>query len=278
MIMLALKPAGRSPYSHTVVAADAPAGCDDANSLLCQPPKPNPDWDGQHTRPETEAEGRQRYALIARTIHRVAHQMTWQKHPRCQPASIARWSDDKAPEECERAWRARPWQGTADQLSYYLIAVFYNESGFRRDVHAGVGKMSKGDPDEQGKGQSWCMGQRKLGATGNAKTKRGWRARDRVGLATASTERCAITTVDVLSRAYNVCRSPWGPAARGPVCIFGIYGGIWAPAGDKRVALRVRSYRRIGQLEARFVAEIEAKLNKESAGAALAISAARGAI
>jgi hypothetical protein len=197
--------------------------------------------------------------MIAETIHRVAARMTWRKHPHCQPASVARWSDKKAPEECLKAWRARPWQGSTKQLVHYLLAVIFNESGFRRDVHAGVGKMSRGDPDSHGRGQSWGLGQRKLGASGNAKTRRGWTARQLAGLDAASTERSIVTIVDGLSRGYNVCRSPWGPASRGPVCIFGIYGGIWAATGDKRIILRVRTYGRIDKLQDRFVAELAAK-------------------
>lgn len=249
LVMLSLQPAGSSIYSQTVVPADSGAACDNPYSLLCAAPKPNPEWDGQHTRPETEQEGRARYAMIAGAIARVAERMTWRKHPRCQPATIARWSNVKPPKECERAWRARPWQSTSKQLVHYLLTVTYSESGFRRDVHAGKGTMSKGDPDKYGKGQSWCLGQRKLGATGSAKTKRGWRARDLVGLDVKSTERCLATAVDVLARARNVCRSPWGPEARGPVCIFGVYGGIWASTGNKSILARVRSYHKVLRLE-----------------------------
>ncbi len=249
LIMLSLQPAGRSYYSQTVVEPDAPPACDNVNNLLCRAPKPNPEWDGKYTRPETEEEGRERYAMIAKVVDRVAHRMTWKKHPRCQPSSIARWNKNKAPKECQRAWHKRPWQGTPKQLKKYLLTVYFHESGFRRDIHAGKGKAAKGDLDKQGRGQSWGLGQRKLGASGNVKTIRGWRARHLVGLDEESTERMTMTTVDVLSRGFNACRSGLLSSTRGPICVFGVYGGIWAAAGDRRILTRVRTYNKIAELE-----------------------------
>jgi len=259
MIMLALQPAGRSIYSQTVVEQDAGPGCEQKNSLLCAMPKPNPQWDGKYTRPETAEEGTVRYAMIATTIYAVAHEMTWHAHPRCKPASVARWGNAKAPEECVAAWRERPWQGNTEQLIGYLLAVSFNESGFRRDVHAGIGKMSRGDPDKHGKGQSWGLGQRKLGASGLGQTQRGWAATQLVGLDEESTRRALVTITDGISRGRNACRSRLISSATGPTCVFGVYGGIWAPTGDKRIILRVKTLNRITELGKQFQAELKAE-------------------
>ncbi|MBW2672287.1 MAG: hypothetical protein JRD89_02575 [Deltaproteobacteria bacterium] len=283
MIMLALQPAGRSIYSQTVVQPDAGPGCEQKNSLLCAEPLPNPQWDGQHTRPETAAEGTERYRMIATVIHKVAGEMTWKAHPRCQPASVARWAKSKADTECAAAWRLRPWQGNTDKLIQYLLAVSFNESGFRRDVHAGKGKMSRGDPDKQGRGQSWGLGQRKLGASGNGKTTRGWTATQLVGLDEQSTERAIVTIVDGISRGRSACRSRLISSATGPTCVFGIYGGIWAATGDERIILRVKTFHRIAELSKQFQAEQRAELGAKppeqraakSTSAPAAVSAAQ---
>jgi hypothetical protein len=42
--MLSLQPPGASIYSQVVVEPDSPPACDDARSLLCQPPK----WSESH--------------------------------------------------------------------------------------------------------------------------------------------------------------------------------------------------------------------------------------
>jgi hypothetical protein len=65
--MLSLQPPGASIYSQVVVEPNSSPACDDAVSLLCQPPK----WSeahGAYTRAETWDEGLPRYWTIAQSI------------------------------------------------------------------------------------------------------------------------------------------------------------------------------------------------------------------
>jgi len=89
---------------------------------------------------ETESDGRERYAAIAKDAISVA------------------FDPDEAP------LFAGP-RGRYKTLAI-MLSVADSESGFRKDVDFGIGKESKGDG-----GRSWCMAQVQLGKAVGGKTK-----------------------------------------------------------------------------------------------------------
>lgn len=119
--MLSLQQPGASIYSLRHVEQHSPPGCDNPYSLLCAPPRYSPArkaW----VRPETRAEGLERYWVIAREAATVA----------CAGAA-----DCSTPAVLTRAAK--------------LVSTVHAESGFREDVHAG---FARGDS-----GRSHCLGQ-----------------------------------------------------------------------------------------------------------------------
>jgi len=188
--MLSLQPPGASIYSQVVVEADSPRACDDATSLLCQPPK----WSEEHegfVRPETYNEGLPRYWTIAQSI------------------------------------------AARGKLAPAVLTVVYHESGFRRDVHSGVGKWSRGDD-----GRSWCLGQMMLGRTNPAGPKL-------VGTSRKATDRC----IDAVSRHLRYIKN------ERPYAKFARYGGVYS-RGDLRVLSRVKTYRRVRSSAPKLDAEV----------------------
>lgn len=177
--MLSLQPSGASIYSQVVVPADSGPACDDATSLLCQPPK----WSEAHeafTRAETYDEGLRRYWTIAQSVAATG---------------------DVAPA---------------------VLTVVYHESGFRRDVHSGVGRWARGD-----QGRSCGLGQMLWGVD-NPK------CLDIVGVDRKSTDACIAAVVRHLRHIKN--ERPYAKFAR--------YGGVWAK-GDRRILARVGTFRRV---------------------------------
>lgn len=84
---------------------------------------------------ETPEEGRARYALIARAMVDVVY------------------DPDEAPAFPGKRGRARTLA--------MMLSIAWHESGFRKDVDLGEGKLSRGDS-----GRSWCLIQAQLGSPG----------------------------------------------------------------------------------------------------------------
>lgn len=194
-IMLALQPAGRSPYSLTHVAADAPKPCE-GYSPLCRAPW----WDrdrGSWVRVETAFEGQARYEVIADAAATIA--------------------------------------GQDRRLAAFLVTVTFHESGFREDVHRGIGEHAKGDG-----GQSWCLGQIMLGRKASTKVF-DYEARDLVGTDLDSTLRC----LDVAARYLRHAMRKSAP----PEVVLARYGGVRSTK-DKRIRARAGTFARVERLMA----------------------------
>jgi hypothetical protein len=215
--MLLLQPPGQSLYSRLVVPEDSPRPCDDACSFLCSPPR----WSRAHeahTIAEPWLDGLHRYVTIAHAFEAAVFDA-----PRFAPR---------------------------DELWRYALALTFAESGFRRDVHEGLGEASRGDCDwveyEPGKFRripgsckSHCLIQRQLGPLGRAhRTKEGWSAKQLVGTDYDSTWRCVSVGVRIVDAAYQSC-SKRGPG-RMSRCIVQFYAGGGIAADDERVSQRVR--------------------------------------
>ncbi len=114
---------GRTPYSVVEAEPEGQPPCADTGNLMCR--KPWRDISGN-------------WGLADR----------WVRYEQPNEA-IARW------------WtiaRALSDEGAGRSLTLATLTVMQHESGFRRDVHAGVGTWSRGDG-----GRSHCLGQIMLG-------------------------------------------------------------------------------------------------------------------
>ncbi len=146
--MLFLQPPGQSMYSLVGVSKESPAPCA-GPSLLCRPPR----WNEAHQEwviAETWEQGLLRYGTIAQSVVKVTGDDEW--------------------------------------LRRVVLTMLYYESGFRRDIHSGVGDYARGD----GK-RSWCLGQIFLG-------RRSKRGRSLVGVDQAATDRCLQTVVKYIGK------------------------------------------------------------------------------
>lgn len=240
-LMLVLQPPGRSIYSLVEVPEGSPPACNDTTALLCAAPV----FDATRSawvRPETRNEALARYWTIAQGIAAVAEATTWEPTPECPRRPSVRvvggFGDPK--NTCERAALERPWTGKTEELARYLVTVSFHESGFRRDVHSGIGKFSKGD-----NGKSWCLGQIMLGTSGRGKTTRGFLATTIVGVDAEPTRRCLQTAADKLALSRAFCASPYGPGDVGPPCVTAVYGGSALLASTSIIRKRAITYRRL---------------------------------
>lgn len=253
-LMVVLQPPGRSIYSLVEVAEGSPSACSDATSLLCAAPILDVER-GAWVRPETRDEGIARYWTIAQEIAAVADRTTWKATAECPKRPSVRvvggFGDPK--NACERAAVERPWTGSAEELARYLVTVSFHESGFRRDVHSGIGKFARGD-----NGKSWCLGQIMLGTSGRGKTTRGFAASSIVGVEAEPTRRCLQTAADKLALSRAFCVSPYGPGDVGPPCVTAVYGGSALLATTPIIRKRAVTYRRLvdGWSTAELSAEI----------------------
>jgi hypothetical protein len=267
-LMVVLQPPGRSIYSLTEVPEGSPPACNDATKLLCAKPIFDPARNAW-IRPETYDEALARYWTIAQAIAIVAENTTWKATAECtRPPNvrvISRYGLKGT--ACERAAHDRPWSGATEELARYLVTVSYHESGFRRDVHSGIGKFSKGD-----EGRSWCLGQIMLGASGQGKTARGYVATAIVGVDTESTHRCLQTMADQLARARAYCTSSYGPGDAGPSCVTAVYGGSALLATTPVIRTRVITYRKIYEIwkKAALSPEIRKTLGIQSSQSSIA--------
>lgn len=198
-LMLMLIPPGKSIYSQTQVAEDSPPACADP-SILCRAPRYSERRDGWY-RPETYAEGLERYWTIAQALH--------------------------------ASTEGKP------HLTRLSLAVMFNESGFRKDVHDGVSIEDKsrkdGTPIETGRGDmgaSWCLGQFNLGATSE-------KGRMLIGTSAEATSRCTDKIAKELTRSWGYCRRY---AQADEQCTFAVYGGSAALRDEKSILDRARTY------------------------------------
>ena len=236
--LLFLQTPGKSIYSQVVVPEDAPPPCEDVNSLLCLPPR----WSEAHkgfTVAETWEQGVLRYAVIAKAAQEVVYSKK-RKSPR-------------------------------GQLLRYLLAFTYHESGFRRDVHEGVGKDSRGDckwrtiklPGGKtkrervpGSCRSHCLAQIMVGPEWSDAKIQGLHHKELVGLSLKKTKNCLGVAANIIDRAYQYC------AKRGPrplsYCVVTHYAGGMVPNTDRRVIARVKTVNKLGsaptELEERVLA------------------------
>lgn len=153
---------------------------------------------------------------------------------------------ETAEEGLLRYWTiARAVSDTAqdDDMARLMLAVTFHESGWRRDVHSGIGNFARGD-----RGKSWCLGQIMLGESGRKTVKQGWSARELVGLDLESTKRCLTVAGDHLERSRMACRK--GKVEQGPGCEFAVYGGGGLPVNDRRLRERAATLARLRGLKA----------------------------
>ena len=255
--MIRLMPPGKSVYSRTSLDI-----CDDKcqntkicelPTLLCAPPAfsqeifesklarivrselNNFEWMAleskmrlaSFTRPETYEEGLKRYAVIAQAIMEIAQDMAWSTgseicRKECTKLVNAFYRAGLT-EKCKKCVKAHPWMGSSRELQAALIAVMYGESGFRQDIHAGIGAFSKGDCQWRDKTtqkrvsafaknaspvpgtcRSVCLAQINIGS----EERWGYRAADLVGTDLASTKRCAYVSARILAASRQKCSGP----------------------------------------------------------------------
>lgn len=232
-VMLAISPPGVSMYSVVPVPE---CGFDRVAQACATLPQGEPfRWSnalGGYVRLESPAEGTLRYRAIAQAIEAVSERM-----------SQARVVDgyDEPP----------VWLYPARELAYGLATIAYHESGYRRDVHEGIGAAALGDC-RKGKGNSAkhcnsvCLTQINMG--GLSGRKHGYYGSDLVGLDGASMRRCFTVAARILAAARNRCsrRTP-GNWFQGAIYAYGS-GANCVDHGptnaDKWVAPRVRTYQR----------------------------------
>lgn len=229
--ILALAPSS-SPYSVVPLPecggpvlrlADLPAGPEHA---ACS--APGVAWSSHHSalvRPETPEEARARYATIARALDTVSLEAT------------------RAPAGERPLW---PWPRR--ELVAGLLAIARHESGFRRDVHEGVGGAALGDCHRARNGprvcRSVCLMQVQTGGLDGERG--GRRGRDLVGLDEAATRRCLEAGAELLARSRWSCARRGGEWFAPSVALYG--SGI--SCGMKRtwVQRRAATYRRVAAL------------------------------
>jgi hypothetical protein len=115
---------------------------------------------------ETEAEGQARYAEIARTVVNVVYE------PTTQPLF-------------------RGAYGRASTAAL-LLAVAFHESGFRRDVDLGIGKLARGS------GTDSCLMQIRVGS---GRTPQGWSHTDLV----QDRQKCFLAGLALIRRSFAAC-------------------------------------------------------------------------
>ena len=216
--MAALAAPGKSPYSVVPVAKSAPRPCDAIYSPLCRLPWYSHPW-RSHVRVETAPEARKRYQGIAE----VVREMT---------------SD-------------RP------ELMPYVLATAFHESGFRRDVHAGIGARSRGDCKMRkgadgkarcipGSHRAICLMQVLRRGKPVWKTPRGYAWESLAGLDTAATRRCVQTGADILAAHYDRCRG--GRDKPDDRCVMGLYFGARSPRRSRKATARAWTVRKVVRL------------------------------
>jgi hypothetical protein len=246
-MMLTVAPPGQSAHS---VIVEPSCGADPSKPACDLSPAPR--WSPFYkafVRRETREEALQRYIVIARAIEKVAVAMT-------TPVKLA----DGA--EGPPLW---PW--ATKELAQSLVTIANHESGFRRDVHSGVGPAALGDCtywDIHGRRvslerartmklvvrsscQSVCLMQ--LNTGGLERSAFGFMGKEMVGIDEAATERCFAAGARALVAAQGRCApsrtTDWFARS---VTSYGTGGRCEADA--EWVASRVGTFDRIGKISA----------------------------
>lgn len=231
--MLLLQPPGRSPYSVVLAEPDAPAPCAETFSPLCAPPRWSPAH-GAHVLVETREQGLARYVMIARAAERVV--ASREVKLVAKPTDVAR----------------------------YLVAFAYHESGFRRDVHSGVGTAARGDCRWTERGGRWervpgscrshCLAQIQLGV---GRTKEGWTGEDLTGDSPEATERCLRVAARYIGNAIWSCRNIGGPVPSLEGCVVDRYAGGGLAPTDPRLRARLATLALLARAKPSLSPEVE---------------------
>lgn len=201
-------------------------------------------------RPETYEEGIRRYAVLAKAIASVAEEGEW------------------------RLQRGRLWR--------YLVTIAYHESGFRRDVHVGLGDAALGDCKWKVRNGRRSMVPGSCRSHGpfqmlfrNPRTTRmyGFEATDFLGDDFASSRRAALGAAKAIDQFYRYCRH------RGPrpfdACMFASYGGVTSTR-SRKITMRVKTLKKLASAPAKldeYVAAIVGESDQAAAVSRLAASA-----
>lgn len=248
--MIQFSPPGYSMYSQVPIpycdeACQATAICEDPALWRCRPPRLDmtlyrdkvqelvesghsyEQASGyakplSYTRPETFEEGVARYKVIADAVVSAALRTSQRvcKH------SCQKLTDEAEVITCHHACNAyAPWKWSYKELAYLTVNIWGHESGYRADVHGGVGGAGRGDcgymkngkqvsPKTEGATRfckSVCLGQANLGLGYTMVAGHRWYAKDLVGIDYTSTWRCAMVTMSILSRSRAYCTGPMSP-------------------------------------------------------------------
>lgn len=184
--------------------------------------------------------------MIANVVAALSESMAWKKTPGCK--SYGKTDDF----QCKLLRKARPWTGSSAELRRILLASMYRESGFRRDIHSGIGPMARGDCKTDAHGtripgscRSHCLGQvlidRRKGTPVD-----GYMPDDLVGLDLPATGRCLKATIREMSHARSFC---WAASRARPLsistCVFMTYVGT-SSSTDGRIRARIKTWRDLG--------------------------------
>jgi hypothetical protein len=226
--MLFLQPPGKSIYSQVVVEQNAPPPCAETNNLLCQPPHFSAAHKG-YTVAENYEQGTQRYAAIAKQLEKVVNEPQWAT-------------------QRDKLWRL-------------VLVAIYHESGFRRDVHSGIGESARGDCDWTGpvgkrkrvpnSCRSYCLGQIMLISR---KTANGWAGDELVGLADDATYRCLYMVTKYMDSSAQSCIKQGNDASVS--CVMNMYGGGSLLRQDPRLIARYKTYNRLKAAPSKLDTEV----------------------
>jgi hypothetical protein len=246
-MMVTIAPPGQSAHS---VVVEPTCGADPAAPACDLTPAPR--WSPYYkayVRRETKEEALRRYLLIARVIEKTAVAMS-------TPVKRDDGSEEPA-----------PWPWSASDLAQSLVTIAAHESGFRRDVHSGVGPSALGDcaywdirgrriSPEHAKAmgaaartscRSVCLVQINTG--GLEKARFGYTGKEMVGLDEASTERCFTAGARAFSEARARCSATrmhnWFERS---VTSYGT--GALCEKDAAWTAARVNTFERIGKITA----------------------------
>lgn len=240
--LLFLTPPGKTMHSQVVVPEESPAPCVEP-SLLCRAPRYCPHHEAWTVAEDWER-GAGRYVTIARAMLAVVRE--------------------------KRTWLFPP-----GRLLPFLQTTAFHESGFRRDIHSGIGYLARGDckwivvnghkVKVEGSCLSNCLVQVLVPP---GKTVYGFTGDELVGVSFERTKRCLSVGMHILELAAAACerwdearqRHPDSPLAHNAgafeACVFARYGGNYSPH-HPLIELRKRTYDRLQdaplQLDARMV-------------------------
>lgn len=181
-----------------------------------------PASESPYSRKETREEGTARYAIIAKAIDNV--------------------SDGN------------------DEMARMLVTVAFHESGFRRDVHEGVGEASRGDCEWwngnkrvaayspgahrlAGSCRSSCLAQINLG--NNRLTDSGLRHKDLIGVDVDSTTRCMSEAAKRLNSNLSLCKRTKAPPVAGAISLY--IGNASCGADTEAIKKRMSTMARIAR-------------------------------